>query len=218
MRMIFDKKYFMIYYLFRIALFTGDKLNEKLNIKDLINVGIFTAIYIIVVFAVGMIGYIPLFLVILPILVPIVGGIPFMLFITKVKKFGMVTIMALLVGLIMFISGHTWIPILTFLIFGILSDLIMKSGNYQSSIKSIIGFAVFSIGIMGNMLPLWVMRDSFLSYLNSGMGVEYANVIATITPPWAFFVLIIGAFIGGILGAIIGKKVLKKHFKRANIA
>ncbi|MBF4468769.1 MAG: MptD family putative ECF transporter S component [Methanobrevibacter arboriphilus] len=193
-------------------------MNENLDVRDLINVGIFTAIYIIVVFIIGMIGYIPIFLVLLPILVPIVGGIPFMLFITKVKKFGMVTIMALLVGLIMFISGHTWIPILTFLIFGILADLIMKSGDYQSSIKSVIGYAIFSVGIMGNMLPLWVLRDSFLSYLSSGMGTEYANVIASVTPTWAFFVLIIGAFIAGILGAIIGKKVLKKHFKRANIA
>ena len=32
---------------------------------------------------------------------PIVGGIPFMLFLTKTKKFGMITIMGILMGLVM---------------------------------------------------------------------------------------------------------------------
>lgn len=196
----------------------SNKENKNLDVRDLINVGIFAAIYIIVVFIFGMIGYIPVFLVLLPILVPFVGGIPFMLFVTKVKKFGMITIFSLLCGIIMFISGHTWIPLVTFLIFGLLADLLMKSGDYQSSSKSILGYGVFSLGIMGNMLPLWVMRDNFFSYLSSGMGTEYANVVASITPLWILFALIIAAFIAGIIGALIGRAILKKHFERAGIA
>lgn len=37
-------------------------------------------------FAVAMLGLIPIFLPLLSVLVPILGGIPFMLFLTKVKK------------------------------------------------------------------------------------------------------------------------------------
>ncbi|MCC7549957.1 MAG: MptD family putative ECF transporter S component, partial [Methanobacterium sp.] len=66
---------------------------NRLNTKDLITTGIFTAIYIVIFFACGMLGYIPILLVFLPLICPIVTGIPFMLFLTKVKKFGMVTIM-----------------------------------------------------------------------------------------------------------------------------
>lgn len=37
-------------------------MNNKLNVKDLINVGIFTAIYFVLVFAVAMLGLIPIFM------------------------------------------------------------------------------------------------------------------------------------------------------------
>lgn len=80
-------------------------MNQKIQAKDLINVGIFTAIMFVVCMAVAMLGYIPIFIPLLTVFVPIVGGIPFMLFLTKVKKFGLVTIMATLCGIIMGIMG-----------------------------------------------------------------------------------------------------------------
>ena len=58
--------------------------------KDLINIGIFSAIYFVIMFAVAMLGMIPIFLPLLSVIVPILGGIPFMLFLTRVKKFGMI--------------------------------------------------------------------------------------------------------------------------------
>ncbi|MEB3647414.1 MptD family putative ECF transporter S component, partial [Streptococcus salivarius] len=53
----------------------------------MINIGVFTAIYFVVVFAVAMRGMIPIFLVRLTVFVPLVGGVIFELFLTKVKKF-----------------------------------------------------------------------------------------------------------------------------------
>ncbi|MDR2078117.1 MAG: MptD family putative ECF transporter S component, partial [Treponema sp.] len=41
---------------------------NKLQPKDLINVGIFTAIYIVVMFAVATLGYIPVFIPLLSVL------------------------------------------------------------------------------------------------------------------------------------------------------
>ena len=67
--------------------------------KDLINIGIFSAIYFVIVFIVAMLGFIPIFLPLLAVLVPIFGGIPFMLFLTRVKKFGMIWIMSVIMGL-----------------------------------------------------------------------------------------------------------------------
>nr|WP_312701830.1 MptD family putative ECF transporter S component [Sedimentibacter sp.] len=75
-------------------------MGNKLNAKDLINIGIFTAIYFVLFFATGMTGYIPVMLIFLPLLCPLVTGIPFMLFLTKVKTFGMVTIMGTILGLL----------------------------------------------------------------------------------------------------------------------
>lgn len=67
---------------------------NKLKAKDLINVGIYTAIYIVIFFVVGMLNAIPVLYPLLYVLIPLISGIPFMLFLTKIEKFGMVTIMS----------------------------------------------------------------------------------------------------------------------------
>ena len=66
--------------------------SNKLQAKDLINVGVFTAIYFVIFFAGMMLGYIPIFIPLLGLVCPILCGIPFMLYLTKVKKFGMVSL------------------------------------------------------------------------------------------------------------------------------
>ena len=50
---------------------------NKLSVKDLITVGIFTAIYLVVSFVTFMIGYIPFLIPFLGFICPIVCGIPF---------------------------------------------------------------------------------------------------------------------------------------------
>lgn len=65
---------------------------NKLQGKDLINVGIFTAIYFVVMMAIAMLGFIPIFLPLLIVLVPLIGGIVMMLYYSKVQKFGMVSL------------------------------------------------------------------------------------------------------------------------------
>ena len=51
--------------------------NNKLQAKDLINVGTFTAIYFVIFFAGMMLGYIPIFIPLLGLVCPILCGIPF---------------------------------------------------------------------------------------------------------------------------------------------
>ena len=52
---------------------------KRLEGRDLMNIGIYGAIYFVILFAVAMLGMIPIFLPLLSVLVPILGGIPFML-------------------------------------------------------------------------------------------------------------------------------------------
>ena len=68
--------------------------SKKLKAKDLINVGIYTAIYIVIFFVVGMLNAIPVLYPFLYILIPLISGIPFMLFLTKTDKFGMASELA----------------------------------------------------------------------------------------------------------------------------
>ena len=69
---------------------------SKLEIKDLITVGIFGVLYFVIFYAVGMTQLIPKMYAISPLLISFVGGIPFVLFITRVDKFGMVSLMGII--------------------------------------------------------------------------------------------------------------------------
>ena len=81
------------------------KNNQKLKGKDLINIGIYAAIYCVLMTCISMLGYIPIMMPMLTVIVPIILGVPMMLFYTKVKKFGMITIMATIVGIYLCVTG-----------------------------------------------------------------------------------------------------------------
>ena len=53
---------------------------EKLVIKDLVTIGVFTVIYFVLMFAAGMIGVVPILYLAYPTLAGIVTGIVIMLF------------------------------------------------------------------------------------------------------------------------------------------
>ena len=65
---------------------------KKLTGKDLINVGIYTAMTLVIFFVVGLLTALPVVYPFLFIIWPIVCGIPMMLYYTKIQKFGMLTL------------------------------------------------------------------------------------------------------------------------------
>ncbi|QOX65986.1 MptD family putative ECF transporter S component [Anoxybacterium hadale] len=189
-----------------------------MNAKDLINVGIFTAIYFVIFFVTGMVGYIPVMMLAIPFLCPLTAGVPFMLFLTRVRKFGMVTIMGILLAILMLVFGHPWPCIITGIVFPLAGDLILRNGNFKSWSSILLGYAVFSQWITGLMIPFYFMRETYFKSLRSGYGDTYADTLMAITPTWAFGVVVLAAAAGSVLGAYFGKSLLKKHFKRAGIA
>ena len=191
---------------------------SKLQAKDLINVGIFTAIYFVLFFAGMMLGYIPIFIPLLGLVCPILCGIPFMLYLTKVKKFGMVSLSGIILGLLNMLIGSGVLVLISGVIFGIAADLIMKAGKYSSWKCTLLGYGVFSLWIMGFVSRMFLTRTEFFESLVSGYGQEYVDTLMSYTPGWMFPVLFIVTFVGGILGALLGKAVLKKHFEKAGIA
>ena len=106
---------------------------NKLQGKDLINVGIFTAIYFVVMMAIAMLGFIPIFLPLLIVLVPLIGGIVMMLYYSKVQKFGMVSLTGLICGILMLLTGMGYWSIITGAVFGVLADRLLEKCNAVSA-------------------------------------------------------------------------------------
>ena len=99
---------------------------KGLQPKDLINIGIFTALYFIIIMAVAMLGYVPIFIPLLSVICPLIGGIPYMLYITKVRHFGMVFIMGTILGLLMGLGGMGVYAFITGPVCGLLADLVLN--------------------------------------------------------------------------------------------
>lgn len=193
--------------------------NNRIHAKDLVNIGIFSVIYVVLVMAASMLGFIPVFIPLLAVICPLIGGIPYMLFLTRVKKFGMIWIMAIIMGIVMFTGGMGVIALPTSILFGLLADLTARSGGYTSAKKSVLSHGVFSMWLVGNFIPIVINREAYTAnIIAGGYGREYAQALMKLMPDWILPVLLVCSFVFGILGGLIGRALLKKHFIRAGIA
>ena len=190
--------------------------DTKLNGRDLINIGIYGAIYFVILFAVAMLGMIPIFLPLLSVLVPILGGIPFMLFLTRVKKPGMIFILSMIMGILMLLTGMGPWPLLTCAIAGLLAELMFKSGAYRDAGKAVITYGLFSMWIFGNYLPLFTDYEGYFAQ-RADYGQAYIDAVQKLMPLWMTPVLLIACFVCGIIGGLLGRALLKKHFEKAGL-
>ena len=71
----------------------------------------------------------------------------------------MVTIMGVLIGVYLWITGMGFWPAVFGLVCGLITDLLDKSGNYQSAAKTVIGNGIFHILYFGNFLPIYLDED-----------------------------------------------------------
>lgn len=193
------------------------KNENKLKGKDLINIGIYAAIYCVIMTCIAMLGYIPIMMPLLAVFCPLVGGIPMMLFYTKTKKFGMITIMSVIIGIYLWVTGMGIYPAIFGVVFGFLADLVAKSGGYQSFTKTVLSYGVMCLMLFGNFLPLYIDREGYFASRQE-FGQEYIDSLGNIMQPWTAPAIIIASFVFGVLGALLGKALLKKHFVKAGIA
>ena len=105
-------------------------MNNKIEAKDLITLGIFTVIYFVIGAALSLLVSIPIMVPFFPAVWALINGTVFMLYTTKVEKFGLVTLMGVLTGLLVGLTGMGFWCAPTGLAFGLLGDFIMKQGNY----------------------------------------------------------------------------------------
>ncbi len=195
-------------------------MNEnKLKAKDFITIGIFTALVFIVEYACGMLGFIhPYFIASYVILIPIVGSIPMMLFYTKVEKFGMITIMSVLIAIIMFVTGMGWLGAPLIIISGLIADLIAKKGGYKSFKMTALSHGVFCLWICANYFPVIVTADNYRKNLiDGGFSADYCDALFSVINAKTIAILLILCIVFGVVGAFVGKAVVRKHFEKAGI-
>ncbi len=192
---------------------------QKLQARDFITIGIFTAIIWIVQMVIMYMGFLSPFIIAgYGVLIPLVTGIPLMLYYARIEKFGMLTITSIIIALLLFIFGMglTGAPIC--IAAGVIADLIAKSGHYKSLFKTMISCGVFNLWVSASYLPLVITADSYKqSLLEGGYDAAFVDTLFTLITPRTYPIIILTCFVFGVVGAWIGKTVVKKNFEKAGI-
>lgn len=193
--------------------------NRKLTGKDVIAIGIYSAIYFVMNFAAMITGFIPLFWILLAGTAAILTSIPFLLMAVKVPKPGAVLIMGFITAFLYFITGQfTVLILITMLIACVLSETYRYITKYALKFRNlVIAFILFSYGMVGSPLALFVYRESFLAQISETMSRKYVVAISSYITTPMLILLLVSPIVGGLLGALIAKGMFKKHFEKAGI-
>lgn len=193
---------------------------KMLKGRDLITIGIFSALYFVINFAFMLVsGLHPLLWILMPGLIALFAGIPFLLMCVKVQKPGAVLLMGLITGLIYFATGQfTLIILITFVIGCGLGEFTRACTHYRSFKGNSLAYAGFSLGMIGSPLPIWVMRDDFLTQISAqGMPADYVETLTALSSPAMLIVMVLATVIGAMIGVVLTKGMFKKHFSKAGM-
>lgn len=196
------------------------KAEMKLTGKDLINIGIYTAILFVLNFVAMFTGIIPVLWIVLPGTTGILTAIPFSLMNLKVRKPGAILIMGAVVALLYFVTGQfTVLLLLTFAIGCVLAELVRFLFHYRDTFVSLtISFIAFCFGMVGSPLPIWLYGDSFFEQIAAnGMTQDYIASLKNFTSAGFMVMMLISPIIGGALGMLLSRTLFKKHFKKAGV-
>ncbi len=194
--------------------------NSKLKVKDLVNIGIFSALYMAIAMVVMLpVGITPVLWLLWPGIAGLFGGAFFTLLLAKVPKMGSALLLAIISGILFFATGEcTWVIIVTFAVAGILGEIARKIFGYKSFKGIALAGGFSAIGFIGSPLPMWLFQESYMKSIEEmGMGVEYVEGLQSMISVGSFIGMLAVAFVGGFIGTLIGRKMLKKHFEKAGI-
>ena len=123
-------------------------INKKgLTVKDLVTVGIFSALFL--VFAlVGGIFFAPnpVLTFYMPVGSALLCGPVYLLMLAKVQKRWAASILGALLCIVWFVTGMHWAMALGYLVMGIIADLVAGTGGYKSKKINSLSYILLSAG------------------------------------------------------------------------
>ena len=187
-----------------------------LSVKDLVTIGIFTALMLVF----SMVGGIffapnPVLTFYMPVGSAILCGPIYLLLIAKVKKRFAITIVGALIGIIWFVTGMHWAFALGTILMGIVADLAAGIGGYASRKINAISYMLYSLGGTGSYLVFFADPDGWAkTMLGNGTEQGYIDTMQATGNSAILAVMLIGTLAAALISAAVGSKMLKKQFEK----
>jgi len=183
-------------------------------------IGIFLAIYIVLYFAITMFGFLnPVMMLVTLGLSIVVGAIPFMLFLARVKHAGMVALFTIVLGILLLVIGFPPLSIGILVALAVVVELVLAATGYRSRWAGVLSYTIFSVWNTAPLLPLFYDRQGYFSSPSmSRMGPEYTARLDAFLSPGVLIGFDIAAVLLGLIGGVIALRLLRKNFARAGLA
>ena len=192
---------------------------EKLHVKDLISVGIFSLLFIALIFIVACFQVLPILSVALPILMALFSGPVYLLFVARTGKPFCITILGLLVSLIvgLLVFGNIYICLFNFVIF-ILAELVASIGKYKSFKINLLSYIVLSVWVFGEIGAYWIAKDWMRAKsIASGVDLEFVEKTFELSTTTNLLIVLVLTIICAVISGLVSKSMFKKHFSRAGM-
>ena len=195
-------------------------VNKKsLTVKDLVTIGIFSALFL--VFAlVGGIFFAPnpVLTFYMPIGSALLCGPVYLLMLAKVQKRWAVTILGAILCIVWFVTGMHWAMALGYLVMGIIADLVAGAGEYRSRKINSFSYILISLGGTASYLVFFANPEGWAkTMLGNGTEQSYIDTMRATGTTWILVIMLAGTVIAAAVSALIGCGMLKKQFEKAGI-
>ena len=192
---------------------------KGLTVKDLVTVGIFSALFL--VFAlVGGIFFAPnpVLTFYMPVGSALLCGPVYLLMLAKVQKRWAVSILGALLCIVWFVTGMHWAMSLGYLVMGIIADITAGAGSYISKKLNSLSYILISLGGTFSYLVFFANPDGWAkTMLGNGTEQSYIDTMRSTGTLWILIILLAGTIIAAALSAFAGCKMLRRQFEKAGI-
>lgn len=192
---------------------------QKLTVKELITVGIFSAIiFICIALSGGPFAMFPALTFYYPVGGSLLAGPVYLLLIAKVPKSGPIFIAGLLMAIFCYVTGMHIGMTVGYLVGSALADLVAWIGCYKSIKINILSYIVFCLGGTGSYIAYFINPEVWVRrMLEKGTPQEYLNTMAATVNRWILITMLAGTVLVALFSGFVGSKLLKKQFEKAGI-
>lgn len=194
-------------------------IKKGLSVKDLVTVGIFSALFL--VFAlVGGIFFAPnpVLTFYMPVGSALLCGPVYLLMLAKVKKRWAVSILGAILCIVWFVTGMHWAMALGYLVMGVAADFVAGAGEYKSKMMNSVSYIVISLGGTASYLVFFANPDGWAkTMLGNGTEQSYIDTMRETGSVWIMLVMLVGTVLAAAVSAFVGCKMLRKQFEKSGI-
>lgn len=194
-------------------------IKKGLGVKDLVTVGIFSALFL--VFAlVGGISFAPnpVLTFYMPVGSALLCGPIYLLMLAKVKKRWAVSILGAILCIVWFVTGMHWAMALGYLVMGVAADFVAGAGEYKSKMMNSVSYIVISLGGTASYLVFFANPDGWAkTMLGNGTEQSYIDTMRETGSVWIMLVMLVGTVLAAAVSAFVGCKMLRKQFEKSGI-